>query len=582
MKYLKYKKKYLELYKQTSGNPTKILYHGTNLYFIDYIKQKSLSNEFPIDLYDNIKLLFNYYNEFKRDHPELSLNDPTYIGDALIRIENYYSSKKISLSLTGNISTAIEYSTGARKGSELITRILRNIKDIPHEMLDLRILEIIKRLDKIIENPGIILAIKIDEVKKYISENPSSNIDVQILEEIFINKVNFNDTDYEYRLEFHIPPELLYIVKDDKVTMIKLLSAEGDMFIKSRKHYLSEFNIKFTIPDELLNKQITISLSKLIKYKINYDGTSELYPDYNFINIKNIGSNNYSLIIIKTANIDQRTILDYIPSKKYFKDLTGGTRLTEMPQLCFGTVQDNISEMLPIALKLGYRHIDGANNYEGHSDYYEIIKMAIKSVPRNQLWITWKMGQPTYSEIERVIKRLDCEYIDLFLIHHGCGSDKDFIELKKAQDNCLINYYGVSNCEDINKLRDLKIKYNIYANQVQSRPPTGLGIRGRLSNPENFNDLINQSNDINIKIMLFASISGYPGDELLSNINKYYIQKYISRKGNVLMVSSTNTFLKTLENNLYIFNEQSHTPLIESEMLRIEQKLESRLLYYMY
>ena len=35
MKYLKYKKKYLELYKQPSGNPTNILYHGTNLYFIE-------------------------------------------------------------------------------------------------------------------------------------------------------------------------------------------------------------------------------------------------------------------------------------------------------------------------------------------------------------------------------------------------------------------------------------------------------------------------------------------------------------------------------------------------------------------
>ena len=40
-----------------------------------------------------------------------------------------------------------------------------------------------------------------------------------------------------------------------------------------------------------------------------------------------------------------------------------GGALESMPQLCFGTAQYNVEKMLEQALRIGYRHIDGADAY---------------------------------------------------------------------------------------------------------------------------------------------------------------------------------------------------------------------------
>ena len=42
----------------------------------------------------------------------------------------------------------------------------------------------------------------------------------------------------------------------------------------------------------------------------------------------------------------------------------GGAPLATMPQLCFGTVQTPLKEPLTEAIKIGYRHIDGAEAYQ--------------------------------------------------------------------------------------------------------------------------------------------------------------------------------------------------------------------------
>jgi hypothetical protein len=148
----------------------------------------------------------------------------------------------------------------------------------------------------------------------------------------------------------------------------------------------------------------------------------------------------------------------------------------------------------------------------------------------------------TEEEIQRVIDLLECEYLDLFLIHHSCGSDHDFEVLKLCQSKGLITYYGVSNYEDITKIRELKEKHDIYANQIQARPPKGKIDGRRDLNPENFIDVCNS---LLVKIMLFASISSIiNSDEYINfydhfdKVNKYYIDKYIRDKENVLIVSS--------------------------------------------
>ena len=137
--------------------------------------------------------------------------------------------------------------------------------------------------------------------------------------------------------------------------------------------------------------------------------------------------------------------------KKYSKKYKGGSRnvsrgeynsssldksgipyvLTHMPQICFGTAQYNLNKTLKKAIsELHYRHIDCAeayaNTYNNKIEYKNIIKEQINLIDRKNLWITWKDNKITVDKIIQIIKDLDCGYIDLFLIHHSCGSESDF------------------------------------------------------------------------------------------------------------------------------------------------------------
>jgi diketogulonate reductase-like aldo/keto reductase len=251
--------------------------------------------------------------------------------------------------------------------------------------------------------------------------------------------------------------------------------------------------------------------------------------------------------------------------------------LEKMPQLCFGTAQGNLEVTLPKALEVGYRHIDCANTY-GKTSYRNIIKNAIKSIPRNELWITWKSNEITFSDIQKLIFDIDCQYIDLYLIHHSCGTSKDFIELKKAYEANLIRFYGVSNCENIEIMKQLKKEHNIYANQIQARPPGGQVINRKIMD----HDFITKCNELGIIIMLFSTVSGIMNAldmdydyffGKFSYINKYYIQKFIYQTNNVLIVSSISG--SSIGVNLTDFGDVMNKcdMLAETEINEIENKL---------
>ena len=159
--------------------------------------------------------------------------------------------------------------------------------------------------------------------------------------------------------------------------------------------------------------------------------------------------------------------------------------------------------------------------------------------------------------IQEAIRKLDCEYIDLFLVHYDCGKSDDYSAFKTAKSANLIRYYGVSNCENLDDIKRLKREHDIYANQLQARPPRGLAGGRKLID---FNNFIQECNAINIRIMLFGTMSGITnlGDyssvfPYLEDINKYYIQRYILHTPNVLMVGST--YGGHLESNLTDINK---------------------------
>jgi len=99
---------------------------------------------------------------------------------------------------------------------------------------------------------------------------------------------------------------------------------------------------------------------------------------------------------------------------------------------------------------------------------------------------------------------------------------------------------------------------------------------------------IEQCNALDIKIMLFATISGYLegtvlNPDIISEINKYYLQKFIQDKGkgNVLMVSSVSgSSLKTNYDNFKTI-ESGDKLLSDGQMTEIEVELKKSKLQWM-
>jgi diketogulonate reductase-like aldo/keto reductase len=96
----------------------------------------------------------------------------------------------------------------------------------------------------------------------------------------------------------------------------------------------------------------------------------------------------------------------------------------EIPVLGLGTWQANGGELkdaINIAIENGYRHIDTAAFYNNE----EIIGKTLKklSIPREEIFITSKLWNTDHgydkalAAFQQSLKHLQCEYLDLFLIH---------------------------------------------------------------------------------------------------------------------------------------------------------------------
>lgn len=110
------------------------------------------------------------------------------------------------------------------------------------------------------------------------------------------------------------------------------------------------------------------------------------------------------------------------------KDLMSTTTLSngvEMPWLGLGVFQvddgQDVKQAVIDAIEAGYRSIDTASVYGNESGVGEAIKAV--DVPREQLFITSKLWnkdqgyESTLAAFEATRKRLDLDYLDLYLIH---------------------------------------------------------------------------------------------------------------------------------------------------------------------
>ena len=128
----------------------------------------------------------------------------------------------------------------------------------------------------------------------------------------------------------------------------------------------------------------------------------------------------------------------------------------KIPQFGLGVFQisgdEKTKEACLEAFKLGYRHVDTAHAYQNERGVGQAVKES--GLPREEIWITTKLWPSEYGEgktakaIDKMLERLQTDYIDLLLLHQQFG---DYLgawkDMEKAVAEGKVKSIGLSNFE---------------------------------------------------------------------------------------------------------------------------------------
>lgn len=155
-------------------------------------------------------------------------------------------------------------------------------------------------------------------------------------------------------------------------------------------------------------------------------------------------------------------------------------RGTKIPSLGFGTWQLTgltAYEAVQTALKTGYRHVDTADVYGNHQEVGQALTDS--SVKREDIFLTSKLwhsdlrADDAQRTIERVLKELQTDYLDLYLIHwpnQQVPINETLTAMAKMQEQGLVKEIGVSNFT-VHHLEDaLATEIPFSVNQVEFHP----------------------------------------------------------------------------------------------------------------
>ncbi len=152
----------------------------------------------------------------------------------------------------------------------------------------------------------------------------------------------------------------------------------------------------------------------------------------------------------------------------------------EMPILGFGVFQvKDLAECersVVDAISVGYRLIDTAQSYENEKAVGKAIKRS--DVPREELFITTKLWiqsngyEGAKKSFENSLKRLQLDYINLYLIHQPFGDVYgEWRAMQELYKEGRITAIGVSNFQP-DRLIDLMVHNEIVpaVNQIETHP----------------------------------------------------------------------------------------------------------------
>lgn len=145
----------------------------------------------------------------------------------------------------------------------------------------------------------------------------------------------------------------------------------------------------------------------------------------------------------------------------------------KMPVVGLGTYSltgKTCLDSVTAALKKGYRLIDTAHIYGNETEIGKAIKKA--GISREKIFITTKLYPNQYDKAEDAIneslKKLDCGYIDLVLLHHPGKNDIEaYRAMEKAVKEGKIRSLGLS-CYYINELKNFLPQISITPALVQN------------------------------------------------------------------------------------------------------------------
>ncbi|KAF4023320.1 hypothetical protein G4228_015605 [Cervus hanglu yarkandensis] len=155
-----------------------------------------------------------------------------------------------------------------------------------------------------------------------------------------------------------------------------------------------------------------------------------------------------------------------------------------IPVLGFGTFappevpKSEALEVTKFAIEVGFRHIDCAHLYQNEEQVGQAIrsKIADGTVKRedifytSKVWSTFLRPELVRPALEKSLKDLQLEYVDLYIIHHPVA----LVALEKCKDAGLTKSIGVSNFnhKQLEKILNKPgLKYKPVCNQVRSSAP---------------------------------------------------------------------------------------------------------------